>query len=44
MNKYEVIEKIMQSTKVDKEKKLYYIQSFLMNWLEKDDIKWLWEE
>ena len=44
MGKYEAIEKIMGSNKIDKEKKLYFIQSLLMHWLTTDDIKWIWED
>lgn len=43
MTKYEVIEKIMNSTKCDEEHKVNTIQTYLLGWLEIDDIKWLWE-
>lgn len=44
MTKYEVIEKIMGSNKIDENNKVYYIEMFLKGWNTENDIKWLWEE
>lgn len=43
MSKYEVVKKIMESNKIDENKKLYYIQSYLLNWLTEENLKWLWQ-
>ena len=44
MSKYEVIEKIMNSNKMDEVGKVDTIQRFLLHWLTEDDLKWIWEE
>lgn len=44
MTKYEVIEKIMNSNKIDEDDKVYFIQSFLLNWSTEEKLKWIWEE
>lgn len=43
MTKYEVIEKIMKSTKISEEEKVRTIKTFLLGWLKDDDLSWLWE-
>lgn len=42
--KYEIIEKIMNSKKIDKNDKVYYIEMFLKGWFEEKEIKWIWTE
>ena len=41
--KCKVIEKILNSEKINYERKIYYIQSFLLNYFTVDQIEWLWE-
>lgn len=43
MSKYEVIEKIMESNRINKDDKMYAIEMFLKGWYTEDDIKWMWE-
>lgn len=43
MSKYEVIEKIMESTKINKNDKVYYIEMFLKGWHTEEEMKWIWE-
>lgn len=42
MNKYQVIKKIMNSTKIDDDNKVYYIEMFLKGWHTEEEIKWIW--
>lgn len=42
--KCSVIEKIMQSDKISYDDKIYYIQSFLLNYFTVDKISWIWEK
>lgn len=41
MNKYKVIKKIMNSTKINEDDKVYYIEMFLKGWHTEEDIKWI---
>ena len=43
MNKFEVLEKIMGSEKLKENEKVNTIKTFLLGWLEEDDLKWIWE-
>lgn len=44
MSKYEVIKKIVESTKnLNEDDKVYIIEMFLKGWFEENDIKWVWE-
>ena len=43
MNKFEVLEKIMDSEKLKENEKVNTIKTFLLGWLEEDDLKWIWE-
>ena len=43
MSKFEVLEKIMGSEKLKENEKVNTIQTFLLGWLEEDDLKWIWE-
>ena len=43
MSKYEVIKKIMESTKINENDKVYYIEMFLKGWHTENEIKWIWE-
>ena len=42
LKKYEVIEKIMNSEKIDKTDKAYYIEMFLKSWFSEEELEWLW--
>lgn len=44
LSKYEVIKKIMESQKINEEEKVRCIKTFLLGWLEAEDIEWLWRE
>ena len=43
MSKYEVIEKIMEST-ISKEDKVYIIEMFLKGWYSEKNIEWVWNK
>lgn len=43
MTKLEVIKKIIGSKRIDDETKVNYIKTFLLGWLNVEDIDWLWE-
>lgn len=43
MGKYEVIKKIMDSTKINENDKVYTIEMFLKGWWTENDTKWVWE-
>lgn len=43
LKKYEIIEKIMASEKIDKSDKVYYIEMFIKGWHDEEEIKWIWE-
>ena len=42
--KYDIIEKIMGSGKINKNDKVYYIEMYLKGWFTEEEIKWIWEE
>lgn len=42
MNKYQVIKNIMNSTKINDDDKVYYIEMFLKGWYTVQDIEWIW--
>ena len=44
MSKYEVIEKIMGSTRINKDDKVYAIKMYLTGWYTEREIEWLWEQ
>lgn len=41
--KCNVIEKILSSEKINHDEKIYFIQSFLLNYYTIDQIAWIWE-
>lgn len=43
MSKYEVIKKIMESTKINEDDKLYYIEMFVKGWHTEEEMEWIWE-
>ena len=43
MSKYEVIKKIIDSTKIDESDKVYHIEMFLKGWFNENDVRWVWE-
>lgn len=43
LKKYETIEKIMNSDKINKTDKAYYIEMYIKHWFSEDEIKWIWE-
>lgn len=43
MSKYEVVKKIMESSKIGEKDKVYYIEMFLKGWYTEKDIEWIWE-
>ena len=43
MSKFEVLEKIMGSEKLKEKEKIDTIKTYLLGWLEEDDLKWIWE-
>lgn len=44
MNKYIAIQKIMGSTKINENDKVYAIEMFLKGWWTEDEIRWIWED
>ena len=44
LKEYEIIEKIVQSTKVDNINKHDYIKMLLLHWINEDDLKWIWND
>lgn len=44
MSKYEVIAKIMGSTRINEDDKVYAIKMFLMGWYTEQNIEWIWVE
>lgn len=44
MNKYEVIKKIMESTKINENDKVYTIEMFLKGWWTEEQVKSLCKE
>lgn len=43
MSRYEVIKRIMESTKLNEEDKVYKIALFLKGWLSVEQLSWIWE-
>lgn len=43
MSKYDVIKKIMDSQKINKDDKVHTIETFLKGWLTEEEISWIWE-
>ena len=43
MSKYEVIKKIMESTRINEDDQSYYIEMVMKGWCTEEDIKWIWE-
>lgn len=43
MSKYEVIKKVMESTKINESDKVYTIEMFLKGWYTEEQIKWIWD-
>ena len=43
MSKYEAIKKIVESTRLNEDDKLYYIEMFVKGWHTEEEIKWIWE-
>lgn len=43
MSKYKVIKKVMESTRINENDKVYAIEMFLKGWHTEEDIKWIWE-
>lgn len=44
LSKYEIIEKIMNSYKLNANDKVYIIEMFLKGWTTEKNIKWILEE
>lgn len=44
MNKYEVIKKVMESTKISEDSKVYIIEMFLKGWFTEEQIEWVLED
>lgn len=44
MTDFEVIEKIMNSYKISKEDKVWYIKQYLLHWFSVEDLEWLWNK
>ena len=44
MSKYEVIKKVMESTRVCEDDKVYAIEMFLKGWYTEQNIEWIWVE
>lgn len=42
MSKYEVIKKVMESTRVCEDDKVYAIEMFLKGWYTEQNIEWIW--
>lgn len=42
MDKYEVIKKVMESTRINEDDKVYAIEMFLKGWYTKKQIEWIW--
>lgn len=42
MSKYEVIKKVMESTRINKNDKVYAIEMFLKGWYTEQSIEWIW--
>jgi len=43
MSKYEVIKRIMESTRINEDDQVYYIEMFIKGWHTEEEIKWIWE-
>lgn len=43
MKKYDVIKRIMESTRLNESDQAYYIEMFLGGFYTVDEIKWIWE-
>ena len=43
MSKYEIIKKVMESTKINEDCKVYTIEMFLKGWYTEEQMKWIWE-
>lgn len=42
MSKYEVIEAIMGSSRINEDDKVYAIEMFLKGWYTEQNIEWVW--
>lgn len=42
MSKYEVIEKIMNATRINEDDKVYAIEMFLKGWYTEQMLEWIW--
>ena len=43
MKSYDVIRKIVESTRINEDDQVYYISMYLKGWLTAAEIKWIWE-
>lgn len=43
MSKFEVIKSIMESTRINDDDKVYFIEWFIKGWYTEKDIEWIWE-
>ena len=41
-NKYKVIKKVMESTRINEDDKVYAIEMFLKGWYTEKQIEWIW--
>ena len=44
MSKYEVIKRVMESTRINDDDKVYAIEMFLKGWYTEKQIEWIWED
>lgn len=44
MSKYQIIEKVMQSEKLNEYDKVHTIEMFLKGWLIENEMEWIWRE
>ena len=42
MSKYEVIKKIMESTRINEDDKVYAIEMFIKGWYTAQNLEWIW--
>ena len=44
MSKYEIIKRIMDSTRIDESGKVCAIETFLKGWYTEEDLEWIWKD
>lgn len=42
MSKYEVIKRVMDSTRINEDDKVYAIEMYLKGWYTEQNIEWIW--